>query len=117
MELIAAAQNQIPAVDEWVALLSLLGAVISVVANWWAARSGLFRFRAVHAAIAAISLLYVTGYLWLLFGDVDPARWSSTLRGLSLVAWVVVWICPACMSIRVTREMHAAIRDRQEGDQ
>jgi len=28
---------------------------------------------------------------------------------------VVVWICPACMSIRATRELHAAIRDRQDG--
>lgn len=108
--------NQIPLVDEWVATLSLVGALVSVVANWWAARSGLFRFRTVHAAIATISVLYVAGYVWLLFGNVDPARWSSTLRGLSLVAWVVVWICPACMSIKATRELHAAIERRQEGD-
>ncbi len=110
------AVNNLPLVDEWVAVLSLVGASVSVVVNWWAARSGLFRFRTVHAAIATISVLYVAGYVWLLFGNVDPARWSSVLRGVSLVAWVVVWICPACMSIRATRELHAAIRVRQKGD-
>lgn len=108
--------NQIRMADEWVAAVSMLGAVVSVVVNWWAARSGLLRFRTVHAAIATISVLYVAGYVWLLFGNVDPARWSSTLRGLSIVAWVVVWICPACMSIKATRELHAAIRERQDGD-
>jgi hypothetical protein len=109
--------NQIPAVDEWVALMSLAGATASVIVNWHAARVGLFRLRTIHAAIATISVLYVAGYLWLLFGNVDPARWSSTLRGLSLVAWVVVWIMPAVLSIRTTRELHTAIRKRQEGDQ
>lgn len=109
--------NQLPPVDEWVAVLNLIGVTVSVVVNWWAARVGLFRFRTLHAAIAAISVLYVGGYLWLLFGDVEVARWSSVLRGLWLVAWLVAWICPACMSIRATRELHAAIQRRQEGNQ
>jgi hypothetical protein len=109
--------NQIPAVDEWVAVMSLLGALGSVVANWSAARIGLVRFRTVHAAISTVSILYVAGYLWLLFGDVDPARWSSTLRGLSLVSWVVVWVMPAAMSVQMNRELHRAIRGRMEADE
>jgi hypothetical protein len=104
--------NQIPLTEEWVALLSLAGAVASVALNWQAARVGLTRFRTVHAGIATISVLYVAGYLWLLFGNVDPARWSSTLRGLSLVAWVVVWALPAALSVRMNRELHQAIRKR-----
>lgn len=108
--------NQIPLIDEWVAVLSLIGAAASVALNWQAARVGLLRFRTVHAAIATIALLYVAGYLWLLFGNVDPARWSSTLRGLSMVAWVVVWLLPAAMSVRMNRELHTAIRDRLSDD-
>lgn len=114
--------NQIPAVDEWVAVLNLACVVVSVVMNWWAARSGLFRFRSVHAAIAAVSMMYVVLYLWLLgwvpgVAAPEVPVWSSVGRGISLVAWVVVWICPACMSVRATRELHAAIAARQEGDQ
>ena len=113
--------NQLPMLDEWIAVLNLCCVVVSVVVNWWAARSGLFRFRVVHAAIAAVSAMYVAGYLWLLgwlpgVAGPEVMVWSSVFRGISLVAWVVVWICPACMSIRATRELHAAIRDRQDGD-
>jgi hypothetical protein len=104
--------NQIPVLDEWVTVLSLLGSSASLVMNWRAARVGLITFRTVHAAIAAISVMYVAGYLWLLFGNVDPVRWSSTLRGISLVSWVVVWVMPAAMSVQINRKMHAAIRKR-----
>jgi hypothetical protein len=114
--------NKLPVLDQWVAVLNLCCVVVSVVVNWWAARSGLFRFRTAHAAIAAVSAMYVVLYLWLL-GWLSPIGlsaplvpvWSSVGRGISLVAWIVVWICPACMSIRATRELHAAIRDRQDG--
>ena len=115
--------NNLPAVDDWVAVLNLVSVAVSVVVNWWAARSGLFRFRTVHAAIAAVSCLYVVGYLWLLGGlsfvglDAPTVpQWSSVLRGFSLVAWLVVWICPACMSIQMNRELHGAIRDRLDGE-
>lgn len=108
--------NQIPRMDEWVATLSLIGALISLVVNCWAARTGLVVFRTAHAAITAISAIYVAGYLWLLLGDVGPAEWSSVMRGFSLVAWVAVWIVPAVISVRVTRALHAAIKERTEGD-
>ena len=58
--------NQLPKVDQWVAVVNVVCVSMSVIVNWWAARSGLFRFRTVHAAIAAVSGLYVVGYLWLL---------------------------------------------------
>jgi hypothetical protein len=108
--------NQLPVVDEVVTVLNLACVLGSVVANWWAARVGLFRLRTVHAAITTVSLLYVGGYLWLLFGNVDPARWSSVFRGISLVAWVVVWVVPAVVSVRMSGELHAAIKDRQQAD-
>ena len=111
--------TRIPALDQWVAILNLLGAGVSVVVNWQASRAGLFRFRVLHAAIVAVSVMYVAGYLWLLgvFGEVQVQRWSSVMRGFSLVAWLVVWILPAVVSIRATRELHEAIQRRHKGDQ
>ena len=104
-------------IERVVVILNLVCVLVSVAVNWWAARSGLFRFRTVHAAIATVSLMYVAGYSWLLFGDVEVARWSSVFRGLSLVAWAVVWILPAVLSVRATRELHAAIERRQKADE
>lgn len=111
--------TKVPPLDQWVAILNVIAAGVSVIVNWQASRAGLFRFRVLHAAIMAVSVMYVAGYLWLLgvFGDVQVARWSSVMRGFSLVAWLVVWILPAVVSIRATHELHQAIRSRQEGDQ
>ena len=113
--------NQLPKVDQWVAVVNVVCVSMSVIVNWWAARSGLFRFRTVHAAIAAVSGLYVVGYLWL-FGalpGVDAPsvpQWSSVLRGFAIIAWLVVWITPAVMSVRMNRDLHHAIRGRLDGE-
>ena len=113
--------NQLPKVDQWVAVVNVVCVSMSVIVNWWAARSGLFRFRTVHAAIAAVSGLYVVGYLWLLgaLPGVDAPsvpQWSSVLRGFAIIAWLVVWITPAVMSVRMNRDLHSAIRDRLNGE-
>jgi len=113
--------NQLPKVDQWVAVVNVVCVSLSVIVNWWAARSGLFRFRTVHAAIAAVSGLYVVGYLWLLgaLPGVDAPsvpQWSSVLRGFAIIAWLVVWITPAAMSVRMNRDLHHAIRGRLDGE-
>ena len=113
--------NQLPKVDQWVAVVNVVCVSMSVIVNWWAARSGLFRFRTVHAAIAAVSGLYVVGYLWLfgLLPGVDAPsvpQWSSVLRGFAIIAWLVVWIAPAAMSVRMNRDLHHAIRGRLDGE-
>ena len=113
--------NQLPKVDQWVAVVNVVCVSMSVIVNWWAARSGLFRFRTVHAAIAAVSGLYVVGYLWLLglLPGVDAPsvpQWSSVLRGFAIIADLVVWITPAVMSVRMNRDLHHAIRGRLDGE-
>ena len=113
--------NQLPKVDQWVAVVNVVCVSMSVIVNWWAARSGLFRFRTVHAAIAAVSGLYVVGYLWLLglLPGVDAPsvpQWSSVLRGFAIIADLVVWITPAAMSVRMNRDLHHAIRGRLDGE-
>ena len=108
--------NKLPLVDLWVTELNLVFVAVSIVANWWAARGGLFRFRAIHAAIAAVSGLYLAGYVWLLLSDVEVTRWSSVMRGFSLLAWTVVWITPAVMSVRMNHDLHHAIKQRLEDE-
>lgn len=101
-------------VEEFVVVVNLVCVLVSVVANVWAARVGLLRCRTAHAAIAAVSGIYVVGYLWLLSGDVTGEAWSSVFRGISLVAWVVVWIIPALLSVKFSRELHRAIEERHK---
>lgn len=53
------------------------------------------RERRLHAMTAMLAVLYVGGYLAVLF-DVWPILlWSQTFRGVSLIAIPVVWILPA----------------------
>lgn len=109
--------NQLGVVDEWVAAVSLIGAALSFIVSCRAARHGLLRFRPVHAAAAGLSAVYVVGYLWLLLLNPQVVTWSSVMRGFSMVAWVVVWVAPAWLSLRVNRELHAAIRERHRQDE
>lgn len=109
--------NQLGVVDEVVTVLSLIGAVVAFCMSCRASRHGLLRFRPVHAAIAVLSAVYVAGYLWLLLGNPTVVLWSSVMRGFSMVAWLVVWVVPAWLSLRVNRELHAAIRKRHQQDQ
>ena len=106
--------NQIGRVDEVVAVLSLISAIASFVMSGLAAREGLIKLRPGHAAVSVMSLVYVAGYCWLLFGNPTSAQWSSVMRGFSLTAWIVVWLAPAWVSLRIARELQRALKDRGE---
>ena len=106
--------NQIGRVDEVVAVLSLISAIASFVMSGLAAREGLIKLRPGHAAVATVSLIYVAGYVWLILGTPTSGEWSSVMRGFSLVAWVVVWIVPAWVSLALARELRRAIKERSE---
>lgn len=56
--------------------------------------------RIVHGAIASLAVGYVCSYVLLLATDVAVANWSSVMRGVSLVAWLVVWTGPAYLRLR-----------------
>lgn len=103
-------------VEELIIAVNALLALGSVVVNWWASRDGLLRFRVMHAAVASLAILYTALYGWLLLFDPPLRTWSSIGRGLSLTAWPIVWVWPAWVSVSAMRELHAAIRTRQEGD-
>ena len=53
------------------------------------------RERRLHAVTAMLAILYVAGYLAVLFDLVPILTWSQTFRGVSLIAIPVVWILPA----------------------
>ena len=56
--------------------------------------------RVVHGAIAALALGYSCSYVLLLATDVAVQDWSSVMRGVSLIAWLVVWMGPAYLRLR-----------------
>ncbi len=81
------------------------------------------RERRLHAATAALALLYVAGYLAVLCELVPILLWSQTFRGVSLVAIPVVWIMPAIAVGRrweldraVAAQLVAVARDMTSAD-
>lgn len=88
--------------EQLVTALNMVGAMCAVTANAWAARRGLYRLRPLRWAIVAYSVVYVVAYWWLLMnGDVLP--WSRIMRGVSIVAWPLVWCAPAIVGVLETR--------------
>lgn len=85
-------------------VLSSAAAGVSV----WAARRSPDEFRQLHITVAALSLVYVVGYSWLAFTDIDAGKWSETMRYVSLFAWPVVWIVPAILMARSGRAVRSA---------
>jgi len=101
-------------IEEVIIAINAAMALGASALNWWAARDGLLRFRVVHAAVASLALCYVALYGWLLLFDPPLQTWSSVGRGLSVTAWPIVWVWPALTSAQSMRELHSAIRSRQE---
>lgn len=92
-------------VAEVVAIANLGGTITAVVAQALALRFGLRTFRAYHLTALVLASVYAAGYAWLAFTDVLPAEWSETVRWAGLVAWPLVWVAPAGLSIVVARNL------------
>lgn len=95
--------------DTVVAWLNVTMVTASIIVNWYAFYKGIPGLRMVHAAIAMLSTFYVLGYIWLLSFVHDVSTWSSAMRGLSVLAWLIVWIAPALQSIKIWRNMRTAV--------
>jgi len=95
--------------DTVIAWFNVLMVTVSVVVNWSAYRRGVPGLRVVHLAVSVISVFYVMGYVGLLTFVHDVANWSSAMRGLSIIAWVGVWIMPAVLSTRMWGKMKSAV--------
>ena len=53
-----------------------------------------------HTAISALAGGYAVAYVVLLSSNLAVQDWSSVMRGVSLVAWAIVWIGPAWIRLR-----------------
>jgi hypothetical protein len=92
-------------------------AVAGVVTGYAAVRSAYMR--GIRAAICAYSMLYAGAYAYLL-GTQDIVPWSKVMRGVSVVAWPLVWIAPHVFGLRVTRQIVdqlEALTPDTDGDQ
>lgn len=92
-------------------VINLILVVFAAGVNAWASRRGDMRMRPLWAATSIVCLVYVVAYLWLLFTDVDRARWSQQVVGVGIPAWVIGWMAPAWMSV------HLFNRDRHRLDE
>ena len=86
-------------------VLLVLMTVASAVVNCRAARRGLQDFTAMMWAATLLSLLYLVAYLILLFTDTSAGKWSNTIKPLSDMAWPLVWIWPAVVVLRISKQM------------
>lgn len=95
------------AIISWLnALMALTAAGVNLAA---ALRPGPFgQWAPLRAAIAFLAFVYGVAYALLAAGIVPLSRWSPVMRGVSLVAWPLVWIAPAVVSwsvwFRATRQ-------------
>ena len=87
-----------------VAVTCVLAAVASGV-NVWAALRGPVALRPMNAARAGLAAVYTAAYIWLLINPDKRLAWSHTMTGVSLAAWVLVWITPAAIAIRLQRDI------------
>ncbi len=89
--------------DAAIIAITVVLAAIAVGVNLSAARHGPYPLRAMAAARSALACFYVAGYIWLLAHQERRVTWSKMMTGVSLVAWVVVWILPALVATKAGR--------------
>lgn len=106
--------------DRAVFVVNLLGALAAAMVNLGGAvRPGPFGvWRPLRAAVGVLALIYAAGYVVVLVGWVPILKWSAFYRGVSPVAWLVVWCGPALVSWRAwhyaKRDAAAYMRSRRE---
>lgn len=93
--------------DAWVIYANLAGALFACAVNIWSARHGFPDWSPLRWAVAAIAALYVAGYIALLAGWVPLDAWSRFFRGVSPVAWFVVWAGPPLHARRIERRFRS----------
>lgn len=78
--------------------VNLAGASAATVTNAAAAVVGWKPWRGLRAAVALLAAVYASSYVALLIGWWPVESWSETMRGVSPVAWLVVWSGPPIQS-------------------
>lgn len=95
--------------DRAVVVVNALLAFASACANVRAVRGSTAMWRSVHVTIAALAVVYAAAYAYLAAWPDSILTWSQTMRGVSLLAWPVVWIAPAVVQRRSNRQVRDII--------
>lgn len=87
----------------------------AALVNLLAARASDDAWRAVRVAIGTLAIIYALAYAWLFTHPDSALIWSSTLRGLSILTWPIVWTAPALMHLSRARRARRMIAEVREG--
>ena len=94
----------------WVPAISMILAACALAAHGWAVfeldrserpHTSTWMFMSVAAGLLAA--VYVLGYSWLLFGDVERGDWSKAMQNVGLLTWPLVWVLPGATTAWVAR--------------
>ena len=92
--------------DRFVFSVSLVLTLVAAAVRLREGTSGEFReFRWVHRTIGVLALFYGAGYAAVLFGEVDRLVWSKFFTGVSIFAWLIVWIYPPVLARRIAKSI------------
>lgn len=94
-------------------IINCVMAFISGAVNLYASKHNPEPWKKIRFMVGVFAIIYGGCYLWLLSSE-DLERWSSVMRGVSLVVWPLVWIAPAWVSIRVWIDVKKILRVDQE---
>ena len=97
-------------IDLGIVWANIVVIVVALCANGWALTHASPSRRPVYGTTIALCVIYLVSY-GVLLGDF-PQRvvtWSRVMRGVSLVAWVVVWTIPALYDVKLYRERRNAV--------
>lgn len=81
-------------IDHYITLTVTFLAAVAGGAALVSSRTGSIRVRCYRRAVASLAFLYVGAYTWLLFNPEHRLGWSHVMAGVSIPAWIIVWIVP-----------------------
>lgn len=90
--------------ENFVIWANLAGAISATFVNFLASAKGIPRMRKVHWLVGSLALIYSVAYLILLCLDPGYLEWSSVMRGVAVLVWIIVWAAPALASYRIWRD-------------
>lgn len=101
--------------DTYLLTVRVLNMTLAAVAAWANFRTAhrVPRRAAQRAVVGTLSAIYVCAYAWLIIFD-NQVAWSRVMQGVSLTAWVTVWIWPPLLTVKISDEINAAIRAKLE---
>jgi len=91
--------------------LNLVGSLIALASNLFAAVVGPPEHRRLHAAITLLVAVYFTSYLLTLSGIIDNDSRNVLGHAVAPLAWLLVWSAPAIKTTVVYNRTMRAIID------